>query len=86
MKNVINIVGIILLVVLTSTVNQDIMAIKPAIPKEMIVKSFQSEINSEPIALYIREKVKVGWLLKSISGTNVSTNGKSTWIVVLEKY
>jgi hypothetical protein len=86
MKNIINIVGIVLLIVLTSTVNQTIVSLSPTVPDKMIIKSFKIyDSNSSDVEIYIKEKVKLHWILKSVTaGPVIGTS--STWLVVLEKY
>lgn len=75
----------ITLIMLTSATTVSVMTVKPAKPKLTLVKSFWSENNSEQVAEYIKNKIKNGYILKSIEGAN---DGKyhSTWIVVMEKY
>jgi hypothetical protein len=75
----------IFLIILTSATTVSVMTVKSATPKYFIVESFKAETNSGNVALFINDKMRQGWILKSVEGANWSTN-QSTWIVVLEKY
>jgi len=68
------------------SVNQTIQIIQPAKPKEVIVKVFLTKykVHGE-VASFCKRKIKEGYILKSMSGTNDSSY-ISSWIVVLEKY
>lgn len=63
----------------------DLITVKPAYPKYTIVKDFGYEYSSENVANYIRAKIKEGYIMKSVEGSNRSTTA-STWIVIMEKY
>jgi len=74
----------VFLITLTSATTVSVMTVKPATPKQFIVKDFQQQGDSKDVALFIKEQIRKGWILKSVSGANYSQT-QSTWIVVLEK-
>jgi|694.fasta_scaffold27763_6 hypothetical protein len=75
----------IALVVLTSATTVSVMTVKPAQPKQFMVKNFINESDCEQVGIYIKQQMKKGWILKEVEGAN---NGEfaSTWVVVMEKY
>ena len=68
-----------------SAISTDIMTIKPATPKHILVKSFPNEYSSQNVADFIKTNCIQGWILKSVEGANYGQT-PSTWIVVMEKY
>jgi len=76
--------GIFITVSLASTTS-NLLTVKPASPKYIIVQPFPREDNSVVVSKFINKKIKEGWLLKEVEGANYS-EGFSTWIVVMEKY
>lgn len=72
------------LIVLTSSTTVSIMTVKPEMPKQFIVESFNNELNPKKQEDYIREMMKKGWILKSqsLAGHQYTLSG----IVVMEKY
>lgn len=79
MKNFL--LGVIVITLLSFTaINTDIITIKPAKPKEVVVGSYNSKDDcTEGIKSYIRK----GFITKSVSGTN---QYGYDWIIVMEKY
>jgi hypothetical protein len=85
MKNLFYFIAGVFFVTLISATTVSIMTVKPQTPKLFIVKNFNFENNSESVSEFIQEKLKQGWILKQVSGSNDSED-HSCWIVVLEKY
>jgi hypothetical protein len=85
MKNITNIILGVLLVVLISATTANIMTIKPAKPRYTQIKYFYKEYDAENVSIYIKSKIKKGWILKEVEGAN-DTQTYSTWIVIMEKY
>jgi len=85
MKNLFYFTLGIILITLVSATTVSIMTVKPSTPKTFIVKYFYSESDAGNVSKFIMGKMKEGWILKQVSGTN---DGEyySTWIVVMEKY
>ena len=75
----------IALVILTSATTVSVMTVKPAQPKQFMVKNFISELDCEQVGIYIKQQMKKGWILKEVEGANHG-NYASTWVVVMEKY
>ena len=74
----------IALVILTSVTTVSVMTVKPATPKQFIVQVFNADNHPENQAMFIKDMMKKGWILKSQSLT-----GKQNLlygIVVMEKY
>lgn len=85
MKNSINIILGILLVVLISATTADIVSVKPVKPSYTRVKYFTQESDASEVSFYVETQISNGWILKELEGTNDSEE-YSSWIVVLEKY
>lgn len=85
MKNVFYFVLGIALVITTSATTVSVMTVKNAPPKLFIVKSFGFESDSENVAIYIKDQMKKGWILKEFEGAN-DGEYHSTWVVIMEKY
>ena len=85
MKNLFYFIAGVIFITLISATTVSVMTVKPQTPKLFIVQNFNFEDNSEPVSRFIQKKLKEGWILKQVSGSN---DGKyrSCWIVVLEKY
>jgi hypothetical protein len=87
--NLINIL-LVLLIVLTSATTTSLITYRPAQPKYVIVKHFDSNIISggkdgvQNIPIFIKKKRKEGWILKSVTGGDGDSG--ETWFVVMEKY
>jgi hypothetical protein len=75
----------IALVVLTSATTVSIMTVRPAQPKQFMVKNFINETDCEQVGIYIKQQIKKGWILKEVEGANYGQYS-STWVVVMEKY
>lgn len=75
----------IALVILTSATTVSVMTVKPAPPKQYMIKNFTNEPDCQNVGNYISQQMKKGWILKEVEGAN---DGKyeSTWVVVMEKY
>lgn len=85
MKQLMNVILGLLLVMLISATTVKIMTVKPAKPRYTQIKYFCNEYNAENIAYYIEIKIAKGWILKEVEAANDSQS-LSTWIVVMEKY
>jgi hypothetical protein len=74
----------IALVILTSVTTVSVMTVKPATPKQFIVKVFNADNYPENQAMFIQDMMKKGWILKSqsLAGKQSLLYG----IVVMEKY
>jgi hypothetical protein len=75
----------IALVVLTSATTVSVMTVRPAQPKQFMVKNFIHETDCEQVGIYIKQQMKKGWILKEVEGANDGQYA-STWVVVMEKY
>lgn len=74
-----------LFILLTAAGTVSIMTVKPAKPKSVLIKSFTYQGDSDNVAEYVRQKIRSGYILKSVDGAN-DGQYNSTWIVVMEKY
>jgi hypothetical protein len=86
MKNVFYFILGISLVVLTSVTTASVMTVKPQVPKQTLVETFEDEYGLYSVEDFIESKQKSGWILKSVAGINKKNEYKSDWIVVMEKY
>jgi hypothetical protein len=84
MKNVFYFVLGIALVILTSATTANLITVKPANPKYIVVKSFYDDLGSSRQANFIRDMMSKGWILRSqsLAGKQYTLHG----IVVMEKY
>jgi len=63
----------------------DIMTVKPATPKQTVVKEFRAMFGLEnDVAKYVKEKVKEGYIVKSVMIWDDETWSKG--VIVMEKY
>lgn len=85
MKNVLYFLLGIFLITLTSAATVSVMTVKPAKPKTFIVKNFKYEYNADEVEIYIKARLKEGWILKEAEAAN-SGGHDACWIVVMEKY
>ena len=85
MKNLFYFIVGVIFITLISATTVSVMTVKPQTPKLFIVQNFSFQNNSEPVSRFIQEKLKQGWILKQVSGSN-DGRYRSCWIVVLEKY
>jgi hypothetical protein len=84
MKNIFYFVLGISLVILTSATTANLITVKPANPKYIVVKSFYENLGSDVQANFIRDMMSKGWILRSqsLAGKQYNLHG----IVVMEKY
>jgi|GEM_PF-6713387 len=74
------------LVVMTLAFNsQELLTVKPATPKSVLVKPFVLQQDSEEVAEYVKSKIKLGYIVKTVGASN-DGELRSTWVVVMEKY
>ena len=85
MKNLFYFIAGVIFITLISATTVSVMTVKPQTPKLFIVQNFNFEDNSKPVSRFIQKKLKEGWILKQVSGSN-DGQYRSCWIVVLEKY
>jgi spore coat protein CotF len=85
MKNLFIAIAAILIMAITSATTVQIMTVRPAQPKQVLVQSFRSMMGMErEMTDYISKKTKEGWIVKSV--TMMDDESWSKGIVVLEKY
>jgi len=84
MKQAFYFILVISLVVLTSATTANLITVKPANPKYIVVKSFYEDSGPSEQANFIRDMMSKGWILRSqsLAGKQYSLHG----IVVMEKY
>jgi hypothetical protein len=85
MKNIFYFILGICLIVLTSATTYSVMTIKPVTPKSVIVKPIRAMFGIEKdIAKFVEQKVKEGYIVKSIS--IIDDENWSKGVIVMEKY
>lgn len=85
MKNILNLIGAGVIVMLLLSNNVQEQSTKPATPKMVLVKDFHNMYHIQTdITKYIQTNVKNGYIVKSVSMSEYE--GWQRAVVVLEKY
>lgn len=86
MKILLAFIAALLVIMITAATTVNVMTVKPALPKQVLVKYINSSgryDGNDGVADYIKSYVKKGYIVKSIAGT--SQYGYH-WIIIMEKY
>lgn len=86
MKHIFYLILGILLVILTSATTASIITVKPATPKQVIVKDFWGAYGIEKeMQKYITLQIKSGFIVKGFT-LDSEENGYQRGLLVMEKY
>ena len=85
MKNIFYFIGGVFFITLISATTVSVMTVKPQVPKSTIVKPIRAMFGIEnDIADFVKEKVKQGYVVKSIA--IIDDESWSKGVIVMEKY
>lgn len=80
MKDIIKYLCALILIVMVSATTVSVMTVKPATPKNVLVKDFSNLRNA---ASYIKDGYSRGYILKEVRAVGPSDG---FWLVIMEKY
>ena len=85
MKNILYFIAGVLFVTLVSATTVNVMTVKPQLPISIIVHPFRvTRFIENDITNFVKEKVKQGYVVKSITISEDKYTSKG--IVIMEKY